>query len=337
MARRQCLNCGVFVAPDVTSCDVCGVKLPAVEVAASAAGQAEVLSSSHGSAPAYQVNSGLWGDAPTAADGQAEPETADEPTDEIDASASKTAPQAGQDEAESAKSDESSAAGAAAPTVIDQAPTVVDQAPAATPEPVVLSSTPSATPHSAPQGALIAAEQGANGSSPQSATVRQIRNDRQITNDRHSAMNSAAQLTPSAPSKTNGPARWVAEVWVDPEWFRLQQSPDQLPSPGVPRVMGLRGTRVLIGRPSPDQPMPDIDCVTDSGVSRRQAQLISDGIRWFLEDLGSSNGTFVGQVDRPLPTQPIRGRVEVSPHDRIYVGSWTRIVVRPALKQEAEL
>lgn len=140
---------------------------------------------------------------------------------------------------------------------------------------------------------------------------------------------------PSTPGQS--PAKWVAEVWIDPEWYRLQQSPDRLPSPGVPQVIGLRADRILIGRPSTGQPAPQIDCVADSGVSRRQAQLISDGIRWFLEDLGSSNGTYVGQIDRPLPNQPIQGRVEVSPHDRIYVGSWTRIVVRPALQQEADL
>lgn len=134
----------------------------------------------------------------------------------------------------------------------------------------------------------------------------------------------------------NEPRQWVAEIWIDPEWYRLQQSPDQLPSPGVPQVVGLRSRQVLIGRPSGDV-IPEIDCLADSGVSRRQAQLLSDGTRWFVEDLGSSNGTFIGQVDRPLPTTPISGRVEVGPHDRIYVGSWTRIVVRQALQQEADL
>ena len=117
---------------------------------------------------------------------------------------------------------------------------------------------------------------------------------------------------------------------------RIQQAPEQLPSPGQPLIQSLRKSTIVIGRTSASG-RPDLDCVTDTGVSRRQAVLTTDGIRWFLEDLGSSNGTYIGQVDRPLPTAPISGRVELGPHDRIYVGSWTRIVVRPALMQEAEL
>lgn len=141
-----------------------------------------------------------------------------------------------------------------------------------------------------------------------------------------------ARPAPTAP----GPARWVAEIWIDPEWYRMQQAPEQLPSPGQPLIQSLRKSTIVIGRTSASG-RPDLDCVTDTGVSRRQAVLTTDGIRWFVEDLGSSNGTYIGQVDRPLPTAPISGRVELGSHDRIYVGSWTRIVVRPALMQEAEL
>lgn len=133
-----------------------------------------------------------------------------------------------------------------------------------------------------------------------------------------------------------GPARWVAEIWIDPEWYRVQQAPEQLPSPGQPLIRALRKPTIVIGRGSASG-RPDLDSVTDTGVSRRQAALTTDGIRWFLEDLGSSNGTFVGQVDQPMPSQPITGRVELGHHDRIYIGSWTRIVIRPALVQEADL
>lgn len=146
------------------------------------------------------------------------------------------------------------------------------------------------------------------------------------------APNAPRSMLPSS----QGPARWVAEVWIDPEWYRLQQAPEQLPSPGQPMIQALRKPTIVIGRTSAAG-RPDLDCVTDTGVSRRQAALTTDGSRWFVEDLGSSNGTYLGQVDQPLPTQPISGRVELGPHDRIYVGSWTRIVVRPALVQEAQL
>lgn len=140
---------------------------------------------------------------------------------------------------------------------------------------------------------------------------------------------------PVPPSKA-APARWVAEIWIDPEWYRVQQAPEQLPSPGQPVIRALRTSSVVIGRNSPSG-RPDLDCGSDTGVSRRQAVLSTDGIRWFVEDLGSSNGTYVGQVDQPMPTQAITGRVELGQHDRIYVGSWTRIVVRPALVQESDL
>lgn len=137
------------------------------------------------------------------------------------------------------------------------------------------------------------------------------------------------------PSET-GPARWVAEIWIDPEWYRVQQAPEQLPSPGQPIIRALRKQAIVIGRAT-SSGRPDLDSVTDTGVSRRQAALTTDGSRWFIEDLGSSNGTYIGQVDQPMPTTAISGRVELSPQDRIYIGSWTRIVVRPALVQEADL
>ncbi|WP_341728856.1 FHA domain-containing protein [Brooklawnia sp.] len=139
-----------------------------------------------------------------------------------------------------------------------------------------------------------------------------------------------------APTRAGSTARWVAEIWIDPEWYRMQQAPEQLPSPGQPIIEALRVPRVVVGRTSGDA-HPDIDCRTDTGVSRRQAALTTDGVRWFVEDLGSSNGTYVGRIDQPLPIEPITRRVELGHHDRIYVGSWTRIVVRPALVQEADL
>lgn len=143
---------------------------------------------------------------------------------------------------------------------------------------------------------------------------------------------STGPVLPSA----SGPARWVAEIWIDPEWYRVQQAPEQLPSPGQPLIQSLRKQSIVIGRTT-SSGRPDLDCVTDTGVSRRQAVLTTDGIRWFVEDLGSANGTYIGQVDQPMPTTPIKGRVELGHHDRLYVGSWTRIVVRPALVQEADL
>jgi len=71
-------------------------------------------------------------------------------------------------------------------------------------------------------------------------------------------------------------------------------------------------------------------------VSRRHAQLSTDGTRWWVEDLGSSNGTFVGPASGPLPTDPLPTgqRRELAEDDRVYVGAWTRLVVRRATEEE---
>lgn len=131
-------------------------------------------------------------------------------------------------------------------------------------------------------------------------------------------------------------ASFVAEVWIDPDWYASQESPDALPSPGLPHVVPLRGRESLIGRRTSGTAAPEIDC-DDNGVSRRHARLTTDGDRWFVEDLGSSNGTFVGRLGDALPEDPIGGRTQVHPDERLYLGSWTRIVVREATDEEAEL
>jgi hypothetical protein len=133
--------------------------------------------------------------------------------------------------------------------------------------------------------------------------------------------------------------RWVAELWIDPDWYRLQDSPDPLPSPGLPEIFPLTADGGLIGRVSRSQHIdPEVDCGSDTGCSRRQARLTTDGRRWWVEDQGSANGTFVGTTGGPLPTHPIStGRTELNADSRIYVGAWTRIVVRRATEDEETL
>jgi hypothetical protein len=133
------------------------------------------------------------------------------------------------------------------------------------------------------------------------------------------------------------PLVWVAEVWVDPDWFGTQESDEPCPSPGMPVVAPLWENSVLVGRRSVSRNIhPQIDCGADHGVSRRHAQLTTDGQRWWVEDLQSSNGTFIGPAGAPLPTNPVTPgqRVEFAPGDRVYVGAWTRIVVRKATPDE---
>ena len=158
------------------------------------------------------------------------------------------------------------------------------------------------------------------------------------------APTTAAPTAPSSgdPAGRRNPSpplteRWVAEVWIDPDWYVDQKSTDPLPSPGLPLVVPLKNTSVLIGRASRSRNItPDIDLSSDNGISRRHAQLTTDGTRWWVEDLGSSNGTYVGGNVGALPTTPVPPgqKQEVSADDRIYVGAWTRIVVRRATDGE---
>ena len=130
---------------------------------------------------------------------------------------------------------------------------------------------------------------------------------------------------------------WVAEVWVDPDWYAEQESDEPCPSPGLPMVVPLRYQSLLIGRRSQSRNIhPAIEVASDVGVSRRQAQLTTDGQRWWVEDLQSSNGTYVGAASGPLPTDalPPGQHRELAQDDRIYLGAWTRIVVRRAIPGE---
>jgi hypothetical protein len=144
------------------------------------------------------------------------------------------------------------------------------------------------------------------------------------------AAGAGAPVAPGTPT-------WVAEVWVDPDWYATQESNDPCPSPGMPVVVPLDMRSVLVGRRSVSRNItPQIDCGSDSGVSRRHAQLTTDGHRWWIEDLQSSNGTYVGQAGGPLPTMPLAPgqKLEFTSGDRIYLGAWTRIVVRRATPDE---
>ncbi|MEP7161442.1 MAG: FHA domain-containing protein [Dermatophilaceae bacterium] len=201
---------------------------------------------------------------------------------------------------------------APAPDVTPPAPDVTPQADAI-PEPASeLSPAPTPAPAPAP-----APENGEHTPVPDPPLAR-----------RRAAAGSGATRAPSRQTRGD----WVVEMWVDPEWFAAQETGEDSPSPGVPDVVRLTG-RSLIGRYSASRRVvPEVDCGADSGVSRRHAEFTTDGTRWWVEDVGSSNGTFVGPARGPLPELPIPPgqRVEVSVDDRIYVGAWTRLVVRHA-------
>jgi pSer/pThr/pTyr-binding forkhead associated (FHA) protein len=74
---------------------------------------------------------------------------------------------------------------------------------------------------------------------------------------------------------------------------------------------------VLIGRTDPDSgSFPEVDLTDhggiDGGVSRRHARLLIEGGGYFLEDLNSTNGTFVNKQKLAVKTrQPIREGDEI--------------------------
>jgi hypothetical protein len=143
----------------------------------------------------------------------------------------------------------------------------------------------------------------------------------------------APVATPLAPPLKES---WVAEIWIDPDWYADQESTDPLPSAGVPVVVQLKTTSILVGRTSRSRGIhPDIDLVADNGISRRHCQLTTDGTRWWVEDLGSSNGTYLGTIGS-LPKDPIPAgeKREIGPDGRVFLGAWTRLVVRKATPGE---
>jgi len=129
---------------------------------------------------------------------------------------------------------------------------------------------------------------------------------------------------------------WVAEVWVDPDWFTHQQAAGSCPTSGLPTVVPLKGTVQLIGRRSSSRNInPEIDCSGDGAISHRHAELSLAGGQWSVKDLGSTNGTYVGAPGTyPDDQLPAQQRRELADDERIYLGAWTRVVVRKATDAE---
>lgn len=74
----------------------------------------------------------------------------------------------------------------------------------------------------------------------------------------------------------------------------------------------------------------DVATPADRRVSRFHAQLSQRGQEWLLEDLGSANGTFVGQ-------RKIHGPTVIRPGDRFRMGhTWLTMVPEPVRTSEAE-
>ena len=141
----------------------------------------------------------------------------------------------------------------------------------------------------------------------------------------------AHDVPENLPPSRQESAEWVAEVWVDHAWAATTDSEQPVPDTGPPTIVPLNRDNLVIGRTNLERGLhPDLDAGTDAGVSIRHAQLTTDGHRWGGEDLDSSNGTFVSTVGLELSDTAIEQgqRVRVDEDDRIYLGGWTRIMLR---------
>jgi len=127
------------------------------------------------------------------------------------------------------------------------------------------------------------------------------------------------KVVPRTPTPKRKPA-----AQTPPQATRRQPRPAPQPTPQRDRATptsvvvtdgSLRGTKialaqspVLIGR-SPDSTL----VLTDDYASTRHARLFPKDGKWFVEDLGSTNGTYLGDQKLTAPTQ-------VQPGTRLRIG-----------------
>jgi hypothetical protein len=131
-----------------------------------------------------------------------------------------------------------------------------------------------------------------------------------------------------------GDAPWVLVVEVDPTWYQLKGSlADEPCPPASTATVPLRSHSSLIGRSSQSRGIhPEVALDTDTGVSRRHAQLVLSGDDLSVVDLSSTNGTYVvtGDQQPDDDLEPLAPGVAhaLSDGDRIYLGAWTRLTPR---------
>ncbi|MET8150089.1 FHA domain-containing protein [Actinoplanes sp. NPDC049668] len=130
---------------------------------------------------------------------------------------------------------------------------------------------------------------------------------------------------PAAPTAAG---RWTATVYADREYFEANAIEGvDFPEQTDQRTVTLPPPQVRIGRRSASKGTdPEIDLAdADPGVSHSHALLTLsvDGV-WLVSDLGSTNGTWLNDEQKPLTAGQTRG---VGDGDRVHVGAWTTITL----------
>ena len=138
--------------------------------------------------------------------------------------------------------------------------------------------------------------------------------------------------------RRRSPSAWVAEVWIDPDWYADQESTDPLPSPGLPRGRTaqehLDPDRPRLAQPQHHPGHRPVLRQRHQPAARpahdRRQPLVGRGPR---ARRTAPTSAATSARCRPRRCRPARSRR--SPQDdRIYVGAWTRIVVRRAADGE---
>jgi hypothetical protein len=123
--------------------------------------------------------------------------------------------------------------------------------------------------------------------------------------------------------------RWTAVVRADPErCARAASTGLEPPAAMSERRITLAGDRVRIGRGRHGDAAPEIDlaaATADPGISRTHAVLErAAGGAWTVRDVGSTNGTRIGDASGPLAPDVA---VELADGDVIRLGAWTTITL----------
>ncbi len=94
---------------------------------------------------------------------------------------------------------------------------------------------------------VLTAEAAAEASVPETAQAAVPQPDGLPETDSASPMAEATPDAAPAAGQDHIEVNWVAELWIDPDWYALQGSPDPLPSVGLPDIVPLVRDQNLVG------------------------------------------------------------------------------------------